>query len=118
MKSPNSKVPYATLGLALCGAWVVAIGWACTPPGGEAATTTGSTSAEKHRAVDPNVAAATAAVLAGRETFRFDTFGDETFWGDTLKLHEAIEGSANGGVGGGVSPRNALAVGLKVDVEA
>jgi len=26
----------------------------------------------------------------GRNTFRFDTFGDESFWGDTLKLHEAI----------------------------
>src|SRR5436190_2064532 len=31
----------------------------------------------------------------GRETFRFDTFGDETFWGDTIKLHQAIAGSAN-----------------------
>ena len=29
----------------------------------------------------------------GRHTFRFDTFGDETFWGDTLKLHQAIQGS-------------------------
>jgi Cytochrome c len=54
----------------------------------------------------------------GRRTFRFDTFGDETFWGDTLGLHEAIEGSALGGVGPGVSPRTALAVGLKVDVAA
>ncbi|HZT42420.1 MAG TPA: hypothetical protein VFA07_09520 [Chthonomonadaceae bacterium] len=54
----------------------------------------------------------------GRQTFRFDTFGDEAFWGDTLKLHEAIEGSALGGVGAGVSPKTALALGLKVDVEA
>src|SRR5262249_42949679 len=54
----------------------------------------------------------------GRRTFRFDTFGDEEFWGDTLQLHLAIEGAANGGVGGGVSPRTALAVGLKVDVDA
>ncbi len=54
----------------------------------------------------------------GRHTFRFDTFGDEAFWGDTLRLHQAIEGSALGGVGPGVSPRSALAVGLKVDVEA
>ena len=30
----------------------------------------------------------------GRQIFRFDTFGDEAFWGDTLKLHQAIEGSA------------------------
>ncbi|AKU12127.1 hypothetical protein AzCIB_2232 [Azoarcus sp. CIB] len=54
----------------------------------------------------------------GRETFRFDTFGDEAFWGDTLKLHEAIKGAALGGVGPGVSPKTALAVGLKVDVDA
>ncbi len=54
----------------------------------------------------------------GRQTFRFDTFGDEAFWGDTLKLHEAIEGRPFGGVGPGVSPRTALAVGLKVDADA
>jgi hypothetical protein len=54
----------------------------------------------------------------GRQTFRFDTFGDETFWGDTIKLHQAIAGSANGGVGPGVSPRTALSAGLKVDSEA
>src|SRR5438093_8571529 len=45
----------------------------------------------------------------GRQIFRFDTFGDQAFWGDTLKLHQAIAG---------VSPRTALAVGLKVDVDA
>ena len=54
----------------------------------------------------------------GQETFRFDTFGDEAFWGDTLKLHQAIEGVKLGGVGPGVSPATALAVGLKVDVDA
>ncbi len=26
----------------------------------------------------------------GRQIFRFDTFGDEAFWGDTLKLHQAF----------------------------
>jgi len=54
----------------------------------------------------------------GRQTFRFDTFGDEDFWGGTLRLHEAIEGAAHGGKGPGVSPATALAVGLKVDVDA
>jgi hypothetical protein len=55
----------------------------------------------------------------GRHIFRFDTFGDEDFWGGTLGLHKAIEGSAfPGGVGPGVSPATALAVGLKVDVDA
>ena len=54
----------------------------------------------------------------GRKTFRFDTFGDEAFWGDTLKLHQAIEGAAHGGVGPGLSPRTALSVGLKIDIDA
>jgi len=54
----------------------------------------------------------------GKQTFRFDTFGDEAFWGDQLKLHQSIEGSQFGGVGPGLSPRAALALGLKVDVDA
>lgn len=54
----------------------------------------------------------------GRKIFRFDTFGDQAFWGSALQLHKAIEGSANGGVGPGVSPKTALAVGLKVDATA
>jgi hypothetical protein len=54
----------------------------------------------------------------GRQTFRFDTFGDEAFWGGTLQLHKAIAGAKFGGVGPGLSPRQALAVGLKVDQDA
>lgn len=54
----------------------------------------------------------------GKHTFRFDTFGDEVFWSDALQLHRAIEGEKFGGVGPGVSPKTALAVGLKVDSEA
>jgi cytochrome c peroxidase len=54
----------------------------------------------------------------GRQIFRYDTFGDEDFWGGALKLHEAIAGTNNGGVGPGVSPATALAVGLKVDADA
>jgi hypothetical protein len=57
-------------------------------------------------------------VADGRQIFRFDTFGDEKFWGDTLHLHQAIAGQNNGGVGPGVSPKTALAVGLKVDADA
>ncbi|HKW55339.1 MAG TPA: hypothetical protein VJO12_16735 [Stellaceae bacterium] len=54
----------------------------------------------------------------GRQIFRYDTFGSEVFWGDALKLHEAIAGAKNGGVGGGVSPKTALKLGLKVDAAA
>ena len=54
----------------------------------------------------------------GRDIFRFDTFGDQDFWGGTLQLHKAIEGAQHGGVGPGVSPATALAVGLKVDQDA
>ncbi|MDQ6894625.1 MAG: hypothetical protein M3167_18375 [Acidobacteriota bacterium] len=54
----------------------------------------------------------------GRRIFRYDTFGSEAFWGDALQLHKAIAGAKNGGVGGGVSPKTALSVGLKVDADA
>jgi hypothetical protein len=57
-------------------------------------------------------------VSEGRNTFRFDTFGDEAFWGDMLRLHQAIEGAQFGGVGPGLSPSAALTLGLKVDVDA
>jgi mono/diheme cytochrome c family protein len=49
-------------------------------------------------------------VTEGKEIFRFDTFGDETFWTDTLRLHEVIQTA--------VSPLTALGVGLKVDADA
>ncbi len=44
----------------------------------------------------------------GRKIFRYETFGSEAFWGDTLQLHKAIAGAKNGGVGPGVSPKTAL----------
>jgi mono/diheme cytochrome c family protein len=46
----------------------------------------------------------------GQHVFRFDTFGDEQLWTDTLRMHEVIASA--------VSPATALAVGLKVDVDA
>ncbi len=51
-----------------------------------------------------------ATLADGKTIFRFDTFGDETFWTDTLRMHEVIRT--------GVSPATALAVGLKVDADA
>jgi mono/diheme cytochrome c family protein len=44
----------------------------------------------------------------GKAIFRFDTFGDETFWTDTLRMHEVVQT---------VPPTTALAVGLKVDAD-
>ncbi len=48
-------------------------------------------------------------VRQGRSIFRFSTFGDETFWTDTARMHEVVETS--------VSPTLALQVGLKVDID-
>jgi hypothetical protein len=67
---------------------------------------------------DPVVQDATNRINHGRQIFRFDTFGDEDFWGGALRLHEAIEGANHGGVGPGLSPSAALGLGLKVDVDA
>jgi mono/diheme cytochrome c family protein len=54
--------------------------------------------------IDPALAA------QGKDIFRFDTFGDETFWTDTLHMNEVIQTA--------VDPTTALSVGLKVDAEA
>jgi len=57
-------------------------------------------------------------IKQGRETFRYDTFGDQAFWGGQLGLNQTIAGVANGGIGPGLSPATALQLGLKVDVNA
>lgn len=51
-----------------------------------------------------------AQVASGRTIFRFDTFGDETFWTDTLQMHTVITAA--------LTPTLALDLGLKVDVDA
>ena len=104
----------ATLGILALGG-VLAVGFQATAGTSNAASST-STSIQSES--DPEEDFAEDLVKEGRQTFRFDTFGDQDFWGGTLGLHRAIEGSANGGVGPGVSPKTALAVGLKVDVAA
>jgi len=82
--------------------------------GGNALADNDSLSKADRRADDQ----AQSTIDLGRQIFRFDTFGDEAWWGDTLKLHQALAGARNGGVGPGVSPKTALAVGLKVDADA
>ena len=57
-------------------------------------------------------------VAQGKEIFRFDDFGDKDFWSGLLHIDKAIAGVNNGGFGTGVSPLAALAIGLKVDVDA
>ncbi len=52
----------------------------------------------------------------GKAVFRYETFGDESFWTDKLKLHKAIADSKHGGNGAGLAPKDALAAGLKVDL--
>jgi len=54
----------------------------------------------------------------GQKTFRYDTFGSEAFWGGSVKLHQAIAGAGLGGTGPGLSPKQALELGLKVDMTA
>ncbi|HMA42773.1 MAG TPA: c-type cytochrome [Gemmatimonadales bacterium] len=48
-------------------------------------------------------------VADGQRVFRFDTFGDEQFWTDTLHMNQVVEQS--------VDPTTALTVGLKVDAD-
>jgi hypothetical protein len=62
--------------------------------------------------------ATTTLMRQGKQTFRFDTFNDQKFWGGILGLHKTIEGAKHGGIGPGLSPKEALALGLKVDVNA
>jgi len=100
----GASLAVLTVGFAACGA--------AGPPRAAASPPA------REREKDPAVEGVERRLAEGRETFRFDTFGDEAFWGDTLRLHEAIAGAAHGGVGPGVSPRTALAVGLKVDLDA
>lgn len=54
----------------------------------------------------------------GRNSFRYDTFGNEAFWGGALRLHEAIAGESRGGVGAGLGLRASLGLGLRVDASA
>lgn len=59
---------------------------------------------------DDSAAEQRALVEQGKQIFRFDTFGDEARWTDTLRMHEVIASA--------VDPMTALSVGLKVDAEA
>ncbi|MEO7524521.1 MAG: hypothetical protein ABIT58_10525 [Ferruginibacter sp.] len=49
-------------------------------------------------------------VQQGQQVFRYETFGDESFWTDVLQMNKVIESA--------VTPNVALSVGLKVDATA
>jgi hypothetical protein len=108
VRSPSRRRRLATLGVVTAlGAAVGVVYQATAVPSPSRGAAAADHRVEKH---------AVNLVRQGRDIFRNDTFGDQAFWGGTLKLHRAIAGRANGGVGPGVSPKTALAVGLKVDV--
>ncbi len=67
---------------------------------------------------DPLMDNARRMIDEGRLTFRYDTFGDEAFWGGSLRLHHLIAGKDLGGAGAGVSAEMAMKLGFKVDVHA
>jgi mono/diheme cytochrome c family protein len=48
-------------------------------------------------------------IKSGKDIFRFNTFGDEKFWTDTLQMNTVVQSA--------VDPTTALSVGLKVDVD-
>lgn len=64
----------------------------------------GGSSEPRDEVLDPAV------VAEGKEIFRHDTFGDEQYWTDTLRMHEVVQSA--------VTPAVALSVGLKVDADA
>lgn len=67
--------------------------------GGSSGHSNDNAAAEKQRAL----------VAEGQQVFRYDTFGNETFWTDALRMNEVIEDA--------VDPLTAAGVGLKVDIE-
>ncbi|MBA3704442.1 MAG: hypothetical protein H0W84_00640 [Bacteroidetes bacterium] len=81
-------------------------------------STDGKTIATVGETDDATTANANKMLVEGKQTFRFETFGDEAYWTDALQIDKAILGEKNGGIGGGLSPKAALAAGLKVDMDA
>jgi hypothetical protein len=90
-RTASSAVLLLALLAAASGALVSCGGMTMTPAMTGMSTSTGM----------PGPLAAADLVTAGRQIFRFDTFGDEAFWTDTLRLHEPIARD--------LSPKKALA---------
>ncbi len=88
----------------LFGATAVALGVGLTGCGGDGDGGPAAANQVPQQPLDPQL------VAAGKDTFRFDTFGDETFWTDVLKMNAVIESK--------VTPLVAASVGLKIDAAA
>jgi cytochrome c5 len=95
----SSSVSIAALTLVIASAGAAFIG--CGPKSSETTSSTETGSEPIAKADSPDL------VMEGQQVFRFDTFGDEQLWTDTLRLHEVVEKS--------IDPTTALKVGLKVD---
>jgi len=115
---PN-KTHYKAAAIAvLLTAWI-AIGFACSTRPEEGPGDPALNAQKSRQPFEDKIAKKANAMSAeGQHTFRYDTFGDEDFWGGQLRLHDAVRGAKLGGVGAGVSPNLALKLGLKVDSEA
>ncbi len=93
----------------------IAFGWGGAEQANAQAQASRKTLAQDDRQISSH---AQRMLSAGRQIFRFDTFGSEAFWGDALQMHRAIAGEKNGGAGSGLGPKTALSAGLKVDAAA
>jgi hypothetical protein len=71
--------------------------------GENAGENTAGAGGEPNQLIDPTA-------YDGKKVFRYDTFGDEVFWTETLRINEAIEAA--------LDPTTALGLGLKVDADA
>src|SRR5688572_19951406 len=76
------------------------------------------TSASVKETEDSVTVSANKMLADGKQIFRYETFGDESYWTDVLQINKAITGAKHGGIGVGLSPKSALEVGLKVDMDA
>jgi hypothetical protein len=89
---------------------LVAFGLTAAVLAASSAATSAPRRPKKLRGFDAQIQAnATSMLEEGRNTFRFDTFGSEAFWGGQMRLHESVAQA---------KPRDALALGLKVDSDA
>ena len=103
--SPTRRLP--RVGMATI---VVAALTAAAALGGCGTTQPASEGTQPSATYPPSTEQTSPALVAeGQKIFRFDTFGDEQVWTDTLRLHEVVEKN--------VDPTTALKVGLKVDAD-